>query len=142
MTAQNFKNHTRIHPFYHYFTLPLSFGSLIFSTIRIFSSPDEHKTDSILLFIAFVLIFCAISLIRLYALKVQDRVIRAEENFRHFQLSGKQLDPKLRTAQIVALRFASDQEFPELAKRAVADKLKPVEIKKAITEWRPDYKRI
>jgi hypothetical protein len=78
----------------------------------------------------------------MYSLKVQDRVIRTEENFRHFVLTGKPLDPQLRIGQIVALRFASDAEFPELAKRASAEKLRSSEIKKAIQQWRPDTYRV
>jgi Family of unknown function (DUF6526) len=73
--------------------------------------------------------------------KVQDRAIRAEENFRHYLLTGKPLPEALRKGQIVALRFASDGEFPDLVKRALAEDLKGEAIKKAIRQWRPDTYR-
>jgi hypothetical protein len=78
----------------------------------------------------------------MYALKVQDRVIRAEENFRHFLLTGKPLDSRIKMRQIIALRFASDEELPVLAQRAIQENLSEKEIKKAIINWRADYKRI
>ncbi len=75
-------------------------------------------------------------------IKIQDRAIRAEENLRHFALSGKLLDAKLTMGQIVALRFASDEEFLALAKRAVEEKLSRDDIKKAVKSWRADDHRI
>ena len=79
---------------------------------------------------------------RIFALKVQSRVIRAEENFRHFVLTGKPLDTRLRLSQIIALRFASDGEFVGLAKKAVDEKLSNDAIKRLITDWRADYHRV
>ena len=75
------------------------------------------------------------------AIKVQDRAIRAEEALRHFILTGKALPLELTVGQIVALRFAADEEFPALAKRAVAEKLSRKQIKQAILNWRPDHYR-
>jgi hypothetical protein len=79
---------------------------------------------------------------RSFALKAQDRAIRAEENFRHFVLTGKPLDSRLRPSQIVALRFASDAEFPALATRAAQENLKNDAIKRLIQNWRPDHYRV
>jgi hypothetical protein len=79
---------------------------------------------------------------RIFALRAQDRAIRAEENFRHFILTGKPLDSRLRMSQIIALRFASDEEFVELAKKAAEEGMKMKEIKMAIKNWRPDYHRV
>ena len=79
---------------------------------------------------------------RVFALKAQDRAIRAEENFRHHILTGKLLDPRLSVRQIVALRFASDAEFPALAARAAAENLPPKEIKLAVKDWRADEYRV
>ena len=142
MTQQNFKNHTRLHPFYHYFIMPLALFGLIYSGIHLYNANAEHHLYALLIFIAFVLIFCSIALTRLYALKVQDRVIRSEENFRHFLLTGKPLDNKLTTRQIIALRFASDEEMPALAQRAINEQLKEKAIKQAISNWRADHRRI
>jgi hypothetical protein len=79
--------------------------------------------------------------VRLFPLRVQDRAIRAEENLRHFILCGKPLDPQLTLRQIIALRFASDEELVKLAKRAVDEALNNDEIKRAITNWRADHHR-
>ena len=80
--------------------------------------------------------------IRWFALRAQDRAIRAEENFRHFILTGQPLDRHLRMGQIIALRFASDEELPALAKRAADEKLSSKDIKQAIKNWKPDYNRV
>ncbi len=79
---------------------------------------------------------------RTFALKAQDRAIRAEENLRHFAMSGKLLDPKLDIRQIIGLRFASDEEFLELEKKAVEENLKEDEIKKAVKNWKADTYRV
>ena len=79
---------------------------------------------------------------RSFALKAQDRAIRAEENLRHFVLAGKLLDPKLTLRQIIGLRFASDGEFVALAQKAAASGMSEKEIKKAITNWKADHDRV
>ncbi len=76
-----------------------------------------------------------------FALKAQDRAIQAEENLRHFVLTGNLMDSRLTTSQIVALRFASDTEFLILSDRAANEKLNAEEIKKAIKNWKGDYHR-
>jgi hypothetical protein len=78
---------------------------------------------------------------RTFALKAQDRAIRAEENFRHFLLTGKPFDARLTIRQIIGLRFASDEEFPSLAKKAAEEGISEDEIKKSIKNWRGDYYR-
>jgi hypothetical protein len=79
---------------------------------------------------------------RKFALVAQDRAIRAEEALRHFILTGKPIDPKLRLGQVIALRFASDEELPALAKRAVEEGLTSKQIKEAIKNWRADTHRV
>ncbi len=142
MTSQNLANHKRYHPLLHFIILPLSLVGLVLAAIGLLNTSSENLITSILLTLAFFLLFCIAGIARMYSLKVQDRVIRNEENFRHFVLTGKPLDPQLRIGQIVALRFASDAEFPELAKRASTEKLRSSEIKKAIQQWRPDTYRV
>ena len=78
---------------------------------------------------------------RFFALRAQDRAIRAEERLRHFMLTSKPLDPRLTMRQIIGLRFASDAEFPELAARAAQESLSQDAIKQAVKNWRPDPDR-
>ena len=78
---------------------------------------------------------------RVFALRAQDRAIRAEENFRHFILTGKAFDSNIRLGQIIALRFASDEELPALTKRAIDEKLTQKQIKEAIKKWKADHHR-
>jgi hypothetical protein len=78
---------------------------------------------------------------RQFPLVVQNRAIRAEENLRHFVLSGRMLDSRLSMGQIIALRFASDEELVTLAKKAAEEKLNSAVIKKEIRNWREDHHR-
>jgi hypothetical protein len=112
------------------------------SAINLFKANSENLYDASLMALAFFLLFNITGMARMYALKAQDRAIRAEENFRHFILTGKPLDNRLRMAQIIALRFAADQEFPTLAQRAITENLNPAQIKKEISVWKPDYNRV
>ncbi len=78
---------------------------------------------------------------RIFALKAQDRAIRAEESLRFYVLTGKLPDPRLTVRQIIGLRFASDEELPALAQRAASEKLSEDDIKKAVKNWRTDEYR-
>ena len=79
---------------------------------------------------------------RRFPVRAQDRIIRAEENLRYFILTGNQLDSRITMAQIIALRFAPDDEFVQLADRAANEQLRPEEIKKAIKQWKADHHRV
>jgi hypothetical protein len=131
-----------MHPFYHYFILPLTLVGIAPGLLHTFMASGPDRFVHALIALAFFILFCVAGLVRIYSLKVQDRVIRSEENFRHYLLTGKQLDRQLRTKQVVALRFASDTEFVSLAARALSENLSSKAIKKSITQWRPDYRRI
>ncbi|MBI5858738.1 MAG: hypothetical protein HZB42_13990 [Sphingobacteriales bacterium] len=141
MSEQNFKNHTRFVPLYHYvagFLVTAIFGGSIVNFIH--ADAHTHYSAALLLCISFVLLIL-FWYARAFALRAQDRAIRAEENFRHYLLTGKPLDKNLRMSQIIALRFASDAEFPGLAKRAVDENLSQKQIKMAVQNWRADYNR-
>jgi hypothetical protein len=142
MSAQNFSNHARYHPLYHYVMAPLSLLGLIGSVVNLVNAESSNLYSASLLLLVFVLIFIIGALVRTYALKAQDRAIRAEENFRHFVLTGKPLNSSLRMGQIIALRFASDEEFPALAQHAAENGLKSKQIKEKIKNWKADYNRI
>lgn len=142
MKEQNFKNHSRLIFLWHGFTVLAILAVLIFGIINfIHADAHTHYAAALILVIGIILaIFWAY--IRLFALKAQDRAIRAEENFRHYILTGKAFDKRLTLAQIIGLRFASDEEFPGLAKKAVEENLSQKQIKQAIQHWRPDHDRV
>ncbi len=142
MTAQNFKNHTRYHAPFHFISAPLCLAGLIGSIVNLINSKPDNYYSASLLVVVFVLIFLIGSLVRSYALKAQDRAIRAEEKLRHFILTGKPLDSRLNIRQIIALRFASDEELPSLAKKAAEESLRSKEIKEQIKNWKEDLYRI
>jgi hypothetical protein len=117
-------------------------GGLIWTLIRLFNSDPSGFQQSLIDALLFIIAFILGVLVRTYALKVQDRAIRAEESLRHFILTGKPLDSRLRLGQIIALRFASDEEFPELARQAVDQSMTGKQIKESIRQWRADHHRV
>ncbi len=138
--AQDYSNHRRtVFPF-HLVLLPVLLLTLIGSIVNLVRSFGDHER----LYSAALIVVLAIAAImtalfgRIFALKAQDRAIRAEENLRHFAATGKLLDPRLSIRQIVALRFASDAEFVALAQIAAASAMSPDDIKKSIKTWKPD----
>jgi hypothetical protein len=143
MQEQNFKNHTRMVTGYHYVLFGLLALVLIGSLVNLWRSIGDHQrlySASLIV----VLTWCCLTMAwycRVFALKAQDRAIRAEENLRHFALTGKLLDSRLGLMQVVALRFAQDAEFPELAKKAAESGMAPVDIKRAILRWKADFDR-
>jgi hypothetical protein len=139
---QTLANHARLDPLFHFFLAPVFGLSVIAALIHLIWHPRVHNAA---FFVIAVAALVAIFKIRLYALKVQDRVIRLEERQRLILLLPEALRPRipeLTESQLVALRFASDAELPALAQRALSDKLSNADIKKAIQNWRPDYWRV
>ena len=140
-SPQNFSNHTRLDPPFHFFILPV-FATLILTIVHLVRRPGLHSAWLVVVTIAAIV---AIFKIRLYALKVQDRVIRLEERLRFASLVDPALRPRIAEfteSQLIALRFASDAELPALGVRALNEKLAAPEIKKSIQQWRPDYWRV
>ena len=142
MKEQNFKNHAKWVIGYHFITF-LAILGLIVGSIRhlIYTNDANLYPASLLVLIAFILFFI-FYFVRVFALKAQDRAIRAEEKFRHYILTGKTLSDGLTMRQIIGLRFASDKEFPGLAEKAEKENLSEKEIKKAIQNWKPDTYRV
>ncbi len=146
---QTFASHTRFDPLFHFFLLPVFGLGLLLSLVHFFAhlSHSDFRDN----FHAFLLILLASALlgavlkIRLYAIKVQDRVIRLEERLRLTQLLSEPLRsriPELTEDQLCGLRFASDGEVSKLTERALNEKLSRKQIKQAIQSWRPDYWRV
>ena len=144
MESQNYKTHVKIDPLYHYVLLFLLLATLVISLINLVRSfnAGENILQSILLLLMVVCIIIVAILVRLNPLKNQDRSIRAEENLRHYVLTGKLLDSNLTKGQIIALRFAGVEDFPTLCERAVNDNPSPDDIKKSIVSWKADHHRI
>ena len=146
---QTLANHTRWDPPFHFFVLPVLALGLLLTLVHFFAHISHGDVRDHVH--AFLMILLAVALLtwmiktRLYALKVQDRVIRLEERLRLSQLLSEPLRsriPELTEDQLCGLRFASDAELPKLAERAMNEKLSRADIKKAIQNWRPDYWRV
>jgi hypothetical protein len=143
MQQQNYSNHSQYVIGYHFITLGLIALLFIFSIIHLEKVIGD--TDWFYTGILPVLGVIALGLLawyaRQFALKAQDRAIRAEEALRYFILTNRTLDSRLTMGQIIALRFAPDDEFRVLISKAVSDNLSPADIKKAIINWKPDEHR-
>jgi hypothetical protein len=140
--VQNYSNYTRYDPLFHFFLLPVFGITLIAAIVRLVRCPGICSAWLLVVVVAAIV---AIFKIRLYSLKVQDRVIRLEERLRLATLVDPAFRPRiteLTESQFVALRFASDGELPALAARALNEKLSSADIKKAIQHWRPDHWRV
>ena len=143
MAEQSYANHGRLVPGFHFVLAALILLTLIGSLVNLWLSINNHNRlyNAALIVVltviaVFLFIYC-----RTFPLKAQDRAIRAEENLRHFAITGKLLDPRLTVRQIVGLRFASDQEFPALAQKAADEGLSEDAIKRAVKNWRADTYR-
>ena len=141
MPTQNYEHHVQIVTPFHKVLLPIILLTLIGSVVNLVKSWDDHER----LYSASLIVVLTLCLLmgtlfgRMFALKAQDRAIRAEENLRHFAMTGKLLDPRLGIRQIIGLRFASDEEFVALARRAADEGLKEDAIKRAVKNWRADF---
>src|SRR5438552_1666053 len=140
-TAQSFANHVRWDPAFHFFGMPVLLISFIASIVNAVRFPSLMAGWAILFFAAALLLALKS---RLYALRVQDRVIRLEERLRlatlRPELRGR--IGELSEPQLIGLRFACDAEAPGLAERALKEKLGRQDIKKAVVGWRADYWRV
>ncbi len=139
---QTLANHSRLDPAFHIFIGLVFFCAVIWSIAHLVRHPGWHAAGLVVFLIAAL---TAVFKIRLYSLKVQDRVIRLEERQRLSALLPEPLRsriPELTEDQLIALRFASDGEVSKLAERALNETLSRANIKKAIQNWRPDYWRV
>lgn len=140
MPNQSATSHSRYVPGFHFLTYAVVAAALFIAIVLVIHRGVSHETGFYLL--------TAIGMglltfyVRHFATSNQDRIIRAEENFRSYRLTGKVLDPRLNTSQIVALRFADDEEFTNLSQQAANDNLTSAQIKAAIQKWRADHNRV
>ena len=151
--SQNFSNHAKLVPAFHFFLLPVLFANLISSLLMAYRILTHARPLSVWVIVAVVIsVLLAVALVvlatlaRLFALGVQDRVIRLEERLRFQQLLPADLQPRISEFtinQFVSLRFASDEELPALARKVLDSKINSRKaIKQMIQNWRADYQRI
>jgi hypothetical protein len=140
--AQNFENHTRVVPPYHLFALPVFMINLVWRLIQLKDGINFASIMNVLLAAAFVV---AVLYARLFALTVQDRVIRLEMRLRLERLLPPDLRsriPEFTVAQLISLRFAADDELPSLARQVLDEKLNERKsIKRRIKNWQADFLR-
>ncbi len=143
MATQTYANHRQVVPAFHYVLGPILGLTVIGAIVNLVKSLGDHErlyNASLILVLSAMTLLLAV-MARLMALKAQDRAIRAEENLRYFVLTGRLLDPRITVGQVIALRFAPDDEFVDLARRAADEKMAPDVIKRAVKNWRADTYR-
>src|SRR5215208_7546687 len=140
---QSYESHRRSIPAYHFFALPIIVINVIVESVRLVRAPTLYHAWLVLFALALAVF---VNFPRFMAARVQDRVIRLEERMRLGRLLPEELQGRiddLRPSQLVALRFASDEEVPGLTRRVLDGELtKPDQIKKEINMWRPDHLRM
>ncbi|KUP06293.1 hypothetical protein Q75_09140 [Bacillus coahuilensis p1.1.43] len=142
MKTQNYHNHTKIDPIFHGVIGGLALVTLGFSIGFAVNNLEDSVVLSIFVLVVTITLILTGLNVRRYALMLQDRIIRQEESFRYFRLTGKELNKAVTLKQIIALRFASDEELPTLVDRAVNENVSADEIKKSIRNWRADHHRV
>jgi hypothetical protein len=141
-SPQNFENHARFLPAYHFVAFPLFLVNFCYALYQAVTSVSAASVVGLALAVALVLLFLVS---RMMVVTVQDRVIRLEERLRMRAVLPADLQAhidRFTVKQLVALRFASDAELPALARRVVEDKIEDQKaIKKMVATWRADYQR-
>jgi len=143
VAEQNFANHTRFFPPFHFFVVPVMAINFFWACYRLYALGFSWwGAEQVLLALG---LFVGFGVARLIALKVQDRVIRLEERLRYERLLPADLKARageLEVGQIISLRFASDAELPALLRKVLDEKMTERKaIKQMIKTWRPDYLR-
>src|SRR5213083_802598 len=139
-TGQSYRNHAKIIPIYHYFALPVAAANAVTLLYRAITRPTLDTIIAGLMGVALAIMFL---MARVFALTVQDRVIRLEMRLRLRELLPADLQPRLNDLthrQLVSLRFASDAELPDLVRDVLAGKLTTSkEIKMRVKNWQADW---
>ena len=141
--TQSYASHTRWHPLFHFFLVPVMGINFIWSIVLCYQSPSWTQCWRVVVSVGLIVMTF---LVRTNSLKVQDRLIRLEEQLRCQRILPADLAERasdMRVGQYIALRFASDEELEVLVTEVVEGRLtKPTEIKQAIKNWRGDYFRV
>lgn len=140
MKNQSADNHAQYVPGFHFIILPIVLVSLFMAIYMLVSNGPTAQT------IWGVLTSLGLAgssfYHRVFATANQDRIIRAEENFRCYRLTGRELDSQLSKSQIIALRFASDDEYVALMEKGIRNKLDSKQIKQTVSNWKADHHRV
>jgi hypothetical protein len=142
---QTYKNHTRFDPVWHYFILPVMLLNILFSIAATIHHWPNHRVLFCWWILLSIVLFMAVGTARGHSLKAQDRIIRLEERLRMSALLSPEefkRSSALTESQLIALRFADDDELPALVKRTLDQGLTQKQIKESINSWRPDYFRV
>lgn len=145
MSVQNYKNHIRWYIPHHVVFYSLCLGLFFYCLYEAISEETLRQLWIFGAILVFLLAWLSFMLRQHYGMTLQNRLVLQELRYRYFVSYGKRFEPleaKLSFGQCAALRFAPDEELKELTERAIHEKLSPKEIKKAITRWKPDYRRI
>jgi uncharacterized membrane protein YciS (DUF1049 family) len=144
MAEQNFANHGKLVPAFHFFLVPVFVFNFVWTFFN-WKKAGFHFGGLVALVVAAALVVLTF-LARIFALGVQDRVIRLEEQLRFERLLPADLKARMgefTVSQYVSLRFASDAELPELARKVLDGKVTERKaIKQMVKNWKPDYLRV
>ena len=144
-SQQNLKNHGRIDPQFHFVLFFVLIANLVFAVFHLVHHWKEAPFASAWFLAISLVVFIPVFKLRMYPLRVQDRVIRLEERLRLQALAPAQWHSqiyRLSEDQLIGLRFAADDEVVELAKQALEHNLTRKQIKERIQNWRPDHFRV
>jgi hypothetical protein len=143
---QGYSNHIRFYPPHHYVFYPVMMAAIAFCSWRAYNSQGENRLLWLAVEAGFVcLTWLGWMLRQHYALTLQDRIVLLELRYRYFATTGQRFEPleeKLTAAQLFALRFVPDEDFAALAQKAIAENLSGDAIKKSITNWKADLRRV
>ena len=142
ISTQNLKNHARLDPLYHIVLALIILVNLIIAIVKLIMHPDFHNLWVLVLSLGLIIFYIRL---RTYPLKVQDRVIRLEERLRLQALAPVEWHAeiyRLSESQLIALRFAGNDEIVALAKQALEENLSQKQIKERIRNWRADEWRV
>lgn len=145
MKQQNYSNHIRWYVPHHFIFYPAMLIAMGYCACKIWCA-EQNRSIWVMIGLGFAALTWLAYMVRQhYALTVQNRIVLQELRYRYFVTTGKRFEPieeQLTEGQLFALRFAPDDELPELADRALCDQLSPDAIKKSIKNWKPDHSRV
>jgi len=140
---QSYASHRRFHPIFHFFAFPILALNVLVSIYWFVKYPRWQMAWGILVALALAVIAL---MARFYSLRQQDRIIRLEERLRLQSLLPDDLRSRineLRTAQLISLRFCSDDELADATRAVLAGEVTSAgDIKRRVKQWRPDHHRI